>query len=258
MNQMKKKKFRPFEKFAIWKCHDERCWLCYEPISYKETTVDHFFPEELLNDPQRCEVALNEYGVTMETFNINGFENWLPSHAICNQNKSKKIPQYIPGNADILKKLIARSEKVKQTFIKLSEDKNKDKIFLSLLDALEIGKIAFEDLLDFIKPLSEKENIQIIPNDIIMLSRGYWVRRDNIAREGLCTCENDHCVDSNEKVYCYFSPNLSDWVISTGLYYKCYDELITCPRCKQQHKRGHIGKNEICGKPYNNQELQVD
>jgi hypothetical protein len=255
---MKKKKFTPFERYAIWKNHEERCWLCSEPLSYKDTTIDHFFPEELLNDNQKRVEILKEYGLADENFNINGFENWLPCHAICNQRKSTKTLNYIPGNAFILERLIAKSEKVMQTSIRLSKDKKKDNIFLSLLNALELEKISFEDLLEFIKPLSEKENIQFIPNDLILLSGGYWVHRDNIAHEGSCMCEKNYCVNNDEKVYCYFSPNLSTWVIKKGLYYKCYDEIITCPRCNKKHKRGHIGKENICMMPYNNQDLQTD
>jgi hypothetical protein len=256
--KMTKRQFTPFERYAIWKWHEERCWLCSEPLSYKETTVDHFFPEELLLDDIKRRDLLKEYGLTDENFNINGFENWLPSHGICNQKKSTKITKFIPGNAFVLETLISKAGKVKQTVDKLSRDRNKDKIFLPLLNALELETISFDDLLEFIKPLSDKENIQIVPKDLIILSGGYWVYRDSIAREGLCTCENEHCVDSNEKMYCYFSPLLSSWVIQTGLYYKCYDELITCPRCKRIHKRGHIGRVDICGLPYANQELQTD
>ncbi len=255
---MNKKKFTPFERYAIWKWHEERCWLCTEPLSYRDTTIDHFFPEELLLDDNKRKSIFTEYGLTDETFKINGFENWLPSHGICNQKKSTKITKFIPGNAFILEKLISTAENVKQTVAKLSKDRNTDKIFLSLLEALEVETISFDELIDFIKPLSDKENIQFVPKDLIILSGGYWVYRDSIAREGFCTCEKDHCVDSDKKVYCYFSPNLSTWVIKTGLYYKCYDETISCPRCKQMHKRGHIGRIGICDLPYVNQELQTD
>lgn len=255
---MDKRKFNLFERYAIWKCHEERCGLCSEPMRYKQVTVDHFFPETLLeNDKERIEI-LKEYGINDIDFNINDFENWLPAHAICNQQKSTKIPKFSPGHALILENLISKSDKVRQTYLKMSQDKKKDKIFLYLINALEQEKISFDDLLESIKPFSEKENIQFIPNDIILLSGGYWFHRENIAREGYCTCEQNHCVGYNEKVYCYFPSDLSPWVIKTGLFSKCYDEEITCPRCNQKHKRGHIGKSNICGIPYKNQELQCD
>lgn len=66
------------------------------------------------------------------------------------------------------------------------------------------------------------------------------------------------CVDSAGKVYCYFPRDLSPWVITTGLYKKCYDEIVDCPRCAAQHKRGHIGRDGICGRPFRDQESQTD
>ncbi|MEI9946432.1 MAG: hypothetical protein WDN26_19705 [Chitinophagaceae bacterium] len=255
---MNKKTFTPFERYAIWKCHEERCWLCIQPLSYRETTIDHFFPEELLEDNQRRTRILIEYGLNDETFNINGFENWLPAHTKCNQLKATKTPKFIPGYAIILENLISKAEKVKKTVLKLTENKNKDKVFLALLNALEIGVISFEDLLEFIKPIGDKKNIQFISKDLILLSGGYWIYRQNIAYEGFCKCKKNHCVESSEKLYCYFSTSQSQWVITTGLFYKCYDEIIICPRCQQKHKRGHVGKIRICGLPYLNQELQTD
>lgn len=255
---MKKRTFTPFERYAIWKWHEERCWLCSEPLRYRDTTIDHIFPEELLLDDNKRKKVLDMYNLSDENFNINGFENWLPSHAICNQKKSTKVTEFIPGIAFILESLRLKAPKVKETVHKLMRNKKADKVFLSLLQELESGEITFDDLLNFVKPLGEKENIQFISNDLIILSGGYWVQRDSIAREGLCTCERNHCVDSNEKVYCYFPSTLSSWVIQTGLYHKCYDELINCPRCRKLHKRGHIGRVDICDLPYADQELQTD
>jgi len=84
-----------------------------------------------------------------------------------------------------------------------------------------------------------------------------WAWRD-VARECDCQCERKNCVDTTGKVHCYFSRALSDWVIQAGLYWKCYDEIVNCPRCVQRHKRGHIGRAEICSNPYVDQVRQCD
>jgi hypothetical protein len=252
---MNKKIFNAIERFAIWKCHEERCWLCTEPLNFRETTVDHFFPEKLLLDDYERAKILMPYGLTDDTFDIDSFENWLPCHPKCNQLKSTKIPSFNPGHDLILRKLISSAPRAQGVVKRFAGDKKKDTIFLDLLNALEKGKISFDDLIDFV---GHREKIQIVPSAIIMLNGGYWVYRDDVARQGYCTCENSHCLDSDEKVYCYFRSNLSSWVIKTGLYHKCYDEIITCNRCNYNHKRGHIGKVGICGLPFNNQELQTD
>jgi len=253
-----KKKFSELERFAIWKCHGERCWRCTEPLSYKETTIDHFFPEYLLDDNDRRKEVLLQYGQNDERFQINGFENWLPCHSRCNQIKGTVIPEFVPGNMLILKKLIDKSNEVNRTIQKLASDKKKDKVFGSILYSLDNGTISFEDLIDFINPLNNEIKIKILPKSLILLQGGYWVYQDEIAREGLCMCERNHCVDSESKVYCYFPSNLPQWVIRTGLYFKCYDEIIMCPRCNQEHKRGHIGKQGVCSNPYKDQLQQKD
>jgi len=97
-----------------------------------------------------------------------------------------------------------------------------------------------------------------VPDDVIILDSGHWVPRDSIVKEGTCRCERPACVGRKNKVYCYFEASLSSWVVNKGLFWRCYDEFITCPRCSRKHKRGHIGSEDICGKPYLNQEAQND
>jgi hypothetical protein len=92
----------------------------------------------------------------------------------------------------------------------------------------------------------------------IPLDDGSVVLPSEIAKEGLCTCERAACVDADDKVYCYFVKSLARWVINTGLYRKCYDERIRCPRCRKKHKRGHIGRKNACDRPYAHQVLQKD
>lgn len=253
---MGKRKFTAIERLAIWESHEKRCWLCREPLSFLETTIDHFFPESLLNDDEKRKSILKEYGLSDEGFNINNFENWLPSHSNCNQTKGANPPKFIPGNVFVLDKLISKSAHVQKSLRKLLEKTKRDKIFGSIIIGIEQKTISYSDLIKFFEDKNEK--VQVIPKDLILLSGGYWVYKEDIVREGLCTCEKETCFGSMEKVYCYFSPNLSTWVVNTGLYYKCYDELIDCPRCFGNHKRGHIGKQRVCGKPFVDQVLQTD
>lgn len=252
-----KKKFTPFERYAIWKCHEERCWICRIPLSFKELSIDHFIPEKLLTDKINRVKVLEQYDIKDNEFNINGYENLLPSHSFCNGTKSSNVFKYIPENYLILSNLISKAGKVKEMVEYLSKDKKKNKIFLPILNYIETGLITFDDIKEFIKPISEKVNMQIIPDNILVLENGYWIFRKDIKREGYCKCERNNCVESNKKIYCYFPSNLENWVITKGLYFKCYDEIIICPKCGNRHKRGHIGKINKCDVPYKNQKLQI-
>jgi 5-methylcytosine-specific restriction endonuclease McrA len=252
-----KRKFTYQERYAVWHCHGRRCWLCREPLRLVDATIDHFFPESLLKDDTLRRKALAEYGLT-EEFSINGFANWLPCHASCNQAKGSKTTGFIPGKAFVLLELIKRAPEVERTARNVASNVKKDEVFRTLFVALERKTIETGDLQGLLGKLVEKPAARAIPDDIVLLDGGYWVYRRDVAREGYCQCERNSCVSSPQKVYCYFRSDLSAWVIRTGLYWKCYDEVIECPRCLEQHKRGHIGKRGVCASPFRDQELHVD
>jgi hypothetical protein len=255
---MKKHKFTYAERYAVWHCHGRKCHVCTEPLRLDETTIDHFFPESLLTDEARRVEVLVEYGELTQGFDINGFENWLPCHGRWNKKKGKRTLRYTLSNLFVIETLIKQAPLVKTTALKVSSDVTKDELFGRLFAALEERRISTADLWELFTKLFEEPAPTPARDEIIMLDNGYWIYRKDVAREGECQCERDNCVDSTGKVHCYFRPNLSPWVIKAGLYWKCYDEIIRCPRCSGQHKRGHIGKDRICGNPYRNQESQTD
>ncbi|WP_437549673.1 CHAT domain-containing protein [Sorangium sp. So ce367] len=92
----------------------------------------------------------------------------------------------------------------------------------------------------------------------IPLDDGSVVLPQEVVAEGQCRCERNACVGFDRKVYCYFKSGLSKWVIVKNLYWRCYDEIIRCPRCRRQHKRGHVGRPRICRVPYRHPVLQRD
>ncbi len=92
----------------------------------------------------------------------------------------------------------------------------------------------------------------------IVLDDGSAIFPQEIKAQGPCRCERKNCVGHQGKVYCYFRKGLSRWVIKAGLYRRCYDQTKLCPRCRKKHKRGHIGRNGYCAKPYRNQSKQSD
>lgn len=254
---MKKRKFTYSERYAVWHCHGQRCWLCTEPLRLVDTTIDHFFPESLLSDNTLRLKELGEYGLD-DNFDIDGFENWLPCHSRCNQTKGSKTFGFIPGNMFVLEKLIKIAPKAKRTALEVSSNITKDKVFGKVFAALERQTISTQDLKELFGKFIEEPVRRAIPEDVLLLEGGYWVFRNEVAREGECQCERNWCVDRQEKVYCYFRPDLPQWVITKGLYWKCYDEIVLCPRCSLKHKRGHIGKDGVCEKPYRDQEFQTD
>ncbi|WP_158792130.1 HNH endonuclease signature motif containing protein [Granulicella sp. L60] len=250
IESMNKRTFSAAERYAVWWHHEKRCWLCEEPLRLESTTIDHFLPESLLKQPQKLATILVHWGLP-EDFNINGFENWLPCHPHCNQNKGVKNLKLTPANVIVLEKLLRDAPAVRKTALKIGADAKKDKVIGLIRAALEKETIGLSDL----QVLAPRQPAQA---ELIRLDNGYWLHKDDIARECDCQCERESCLDYVGKVHCYFSGALSDWVIQAGLYWKCYDEVVTCPRCERSHKRGYIGRAQVCEQPYRDQTRHTD
>jgi hypothetical protein len=260
-HKMKKYSFSRAERYAIWLNHEKRCWLCREPLRLIETTIDHVLPEKLLEDAAEFRSVVEAYALP-EEFNINGFENWLPCHNHCNQSKSSATFEFVPGNKLILDRLIRDAPKVERTANSIKENVTKDKLFANVFVALEKKEISLDNLQALVNDLGGWSSIQneraMDTAKMIRLDNGYWLHEDDVRAEGLCTCERGACVDSGKKVHCYWADSLSEWVVRKRLYWKCYDEIVSCPRCHGSHKRGHIGKQGVCGKLYKDQLAQRD
>jgi hypothetical protein len=52
--------------------------------------IDHILPEYLLDQPDALREALTSFGLP-SGFDLNSFENWLPSHGHCNAKKRDHI-----------------------------------------------------------------------------------------------------------------------------------------------------------------------
>lgn len=252
-----KRKFSYAERYAVWYCNGQKCWWCKEPLRLAEVTVDHVLPESLLDDDAAREAILTAYGLS-ENFHINGYENWLPCHNHCNQSKSNRPPAFVPGNKAILDGLAGRATRAVSIANSVTSNVAKDKVFKTIFAALEQRTLSLRDLDDLLSAFVEDPAGAGVSADVIILDSGYWIPRDEIVREGLCRCERNHCADQDKKVYCYFQKSLSSWVIAKGLFWRCYDEVVLCPRCSGQHKRGHVGREGVCGRPYLCQETQSD
>lgn len=81
--------FSAEQRYAVYTVHGERCYLCRKPIDLASMEVDHVIPESLLGSKGLADV-LDQLGRPSD-FDINGFENWLPSCRQCNNQKSNIV-----------------------------------------------------------------------------------------------------------------------------------------------------------------------
>ena len=253
----RKRKFSYSEKYAIWHCHGKRCWLCQEPLEIRQMSVDHFLPESLLDDQKNMSDALVEHGLS-DDFDINGYENLFPAHRWCNELKGNKIFGYVPANSIVISSLKSKVDEVAKTINNIESSERKSRIFAMIMSDLERGKLSKSDLDSVISMVLEQPFNKFEQSEVLLLSNGHWIFRSQIVREGTCKCERNKCVGVDKKVYCYHTEDQSEWVVTKGLYHRCYDDVIECPRCGRQHKRGHVGSNRFCDSPYRDQDNQCD
>lgn len=116
---MRKYRFKPEQRLAIWRVYDKKCFYCKEPIGFQELTVDHVLPESLLDKPDELMALIKQYGLG-DDFSINDYCNWVPAHNHCNREKGTTIydasPAMIKTLAIVRKKAdLARAEEEKIT-----------------------------------------------------------------------------------------------------------------------------------------------
>lgn len=137
------------QRFAVYKAFGGRCQWCHEPVDFKTFQVDHVLPEELLGDPGRLKSILKTYDLP-EDFNINDYENWIPSHSFCNQSKSAKVYEGAPFIRTILDKCIKNKAVMQRTELMLNREPEKAKLLAQVQAAVEINLVNIRELQNFI------------------------------------------------------------------------------------------------------------
>jgi len=82
-------KFTIAQRFAVYTVHGGTCYLNGEPLFLKSMRIDHILPRSLKDDPERLYVISEEYGLP-HNFELDSFENWLPTCDPCNSAKYKE------------------------------------------------------------------------------------------------------------------------------------------------------------------------
>ena len=159
---MEKYRFNNLERFVIWKNYDYKCFWCGEPLRFKDTTVDHVFPENVLEIPGKLEQIKFHYQLP-DSFEINNFENWVSAHAICNSRKHKKLFANSPFFIMSLTEINKKSEQIKKEYQKFCSNQSKDRVLGKLISDLENNTISPDDLIELLKKEIPFENVSSVP-----------------------------------------------------------------------------------------------
>ncbi|MFT7037016.1 MAG: hypothetical protein ACJA2S_005558 [Cyclobacteriaceae bacterium] len=150
---MTKYTFSNPQRFAIYVTHGEKCYLCNEPIDLKSMHVDHVIPESLLENKINLEKVLIDFGFP-STFDLNSYENWMPSCAPCNLKKLSEVFNPSPIIQIVLQKAIKKADSAREL-----ADKTVSKIAitkaLSVLQKAEENGTLSDDIKSELAPLVE-------------------------------------------------------------------------------------------------------
>lgn len=111
---MSRYQFNVHQRYAIFTVHGERCYLCGRPIDLQTMQVDHIIPETLAENSGKLAATLEALG-RPATFNVNSYENWLPSCAPCNNRKRDSVFEPAPIILIELDRAARRAMKVRET-----------------------------------------------------------------------------------------------------------------------------------------------
>lgn len=165
---MSKYKFSNPQRFAIYVSHGEKCYLCNMPIDLKSMHVDHVIPESLLDDKSKLEDLLLNFALP-ENFNLNSYENWMPSCATCNVKKQSEI-----FNPSPIIQLVLQTANKKAVRVKDLTEKTVSKIAITkalsvLQKAQEKGSLSDEikkELAPIIEFQIEERNSELVDEPI--------------------------------------------------------------------------------------------
>lgn len=155
---MKKHRFTASEKFSLWHAYKKMCFYCKELIPFQEVTIDHILPEVLIETPKKL-LELKEYYGLDRDFSINDYENWVPCHAHCNQEKGSKT---FPASPAMINQLDIAEKKAKKARVeesKLTKSLRSAEILGKMEVSIEKGEITRQEVARLLENLNYQQQL---------------------------------------------------------------------------------------------------
>ena len=140
--------FSPIERQAFCVVHNNKCCYCSRVIHPHDTQLDHIIPQSTNN----LKELKKKYSLSSD-FEIHGYENILPSCAICNKKKSNSLDTSI---AILLGQANKKKERIESEVKKLDKKYKKSKVVectipfrLEFKDKIKEGFVNKSILVDF-------------------------------------------------------------------------------------------------------------
>jgi len=166
-----KRQFSDAERYAIYTAHREKCYMCTEPVDLYSMQVDHVIPETLADNPEELAKTIQSLGLP-ENFDIQSFENWLPSCVRCNNRKRDRCFNPSPRIQLELQIAAEKAPHARELTEKVVSNRTLSKSWNAIKRAADAGGLGEDlqnEIREFVK-FHEEERDAEITNEPILLS----------------------------------------------------------------------------------------
>jgi hypothetical protein len=132
----------PCERFGVYWAWG-KCFWCDDPITFDACQIDHVIPVSVATP---IAALRDQYGLS-PSFEIDGFENWVPSCARCNRRKRAKLLFASRALLIHLQEIRDRVPKAKAFAEKCQNDREIAPSLANLQNAFQAGKITEQEIL---------------------------------------------------------------------------------------------------------------
>jgi len=178
-------KFTAAQRFAVYTVHGAVCYLNGEPLYLRLMRVDHVIPRSLKDNPGRLSAILRDYELP-EDFNLDSFENWLPTCDPCNSAKYKEPFRPTPIIQRYIDRARAKAAEAKAVAERVVTDQAISKALNTLERALDQAQLDLAQLRPLIELYEEHQRhaqarqFRVTPEFRILHEReGYRIVKTN-------------------------------------------------------------------------------
>lgn len=188
---MRKYRFTNEQRFALWRVYERKCFYCEQPLTFRETTIDHVLPESLLDKPDELSTIKTEYGLAAE-FGINDYCNWAPAHQHCNRNKGSFVSSKTPAFIKILETVQRKGKRAQLEEKRIVDNLKKGELLGKLGIALKKGILSLAEVNGFLNETSPKRD----EYEPVVIAFGARIDElpgegipDNVSRDYISLCD---------------------------------------------------------------------
>ena len=178
---MSKYRFNIIDRQAIHEAHERKCFYCGEIVYFSELQIDHIIPETLLDKEDDYKALVKRLSLP-NSFNINSYYNWVPTHSKCNNRKSGELFQdsAIIFYLDLARRKVA---KVLSLVKKINKRLESDTLLTTISFALAENIIEFSDIQDVIKEYDAQSEQFRLHSELEFIDRIYrnWINQNDFS-----------------------------------------------------------------------------